>query len=153
MYFERQGCVGDKKLGGIVSCVICDRPEGRPEDVLVELTYSWVTAGHRACLPGTVCVVSRQHVVEPFELGDCDWWTECMQVARALNQLLEPAKMNYEIHGNTIPHLHLHLFPRMAHDPFVGKPIEAAAGLFERSPADLDRIRRAIVNAASAGTE
>lgn len=24
----------------------------------------------------------------------------------------EPRKMNYEIHGNTIPHLHLHIFPR-----------------------------------------
>ena len=27
-------------------------------------------------------------------------------------------KMNYEVHGNTIPHLHMHFFPRYAGDPF-----------------------------------
>ncbi|MGB6535125.1 MAG: hypothetical protein WBF58_04100 [Xanthobacteraceae bacterium] len=40
--------------------------------------------------------------------------------------------MNYEIHGNTIPHLHLHIFPRYRGDPFEGRPIDR--GLINASP-------------------
>jgi diadenosine tetraphosphate (Ap4A) HIT family hydrolase/catechol 2,3-dioxygenase-like lactoylglutathione lyase family enzyme len=134
----------------MMGCVICERRDGRPRDVLVELASSWVTGGRQACLPGYVCVVSRRHVIEPFELNDGGgWWTDCMLVARALNDELRPAKMNYEIHGNTVPHLHLHLYPRSDGDPFVGKPIDGGARLFERSAQDLDRLRRAIAKAAS----
>jgi diadenosine tetraphosphate (Ap4A) HIT family hydrolase len=133
-----------------LGCVICDRPGGRPLNVLVELSASWVTADPRACLPGYVCVVSRRHVDEPYLLDDGGvWLAECMLVARALGTELRPKKMNYEIHGNTIPHLHL--FPRFENDPFVGRPIDGAARSFERSPEDLERIRMAIVTAADQG--
>jgi len=74
-----------------------------------------------------------------------------MLVARALSTEIRPRKMNYEIHGNTIPHLHLHLFPRFENDPFAGRPIDGTARLFERSPADLERIRKAIATAADLG--
>jgi len=35
-----------------------------------------------------------------------------------------PRKLNYEIHGNTIEHLHLHVFPRFEGDAFAGRPID-----------------------------
>jgi diadenosine tetraphosphate (Ap4A) HIT family hydrolase len=35
-------------------------------------------------------------------------------------------KLNYEIHGNTLPHLHMHFFPRYAGDQFEGRAIEPA---------------------------
>ena len=47
-----------------------------------------------------------------------------MIVARALNEVLHPVKLNYEVHGNTIEHLHMHLYPRFADDAFVGRAIE-----------------------------
>ena len=132
-----------------LDCVICNNPDGRPRNVLVELPRSWVTAGPEACLPGYVCVVSRRHVEEPFDLNDGEaWWAECMLVAQALSAELRPKKMNYEIHGNTIPHLHLHLFPRTDDDPFVGRPIDGAAQLVTRSAAELARLRDAISSAA-----
>jgi len=31
--------------------------------------------------------------------------------ARALKHVTRAVKINYEIHGNTVPHLHMHLFP------------------------------------------
>ena len=128
-----------------IDCVICDETEGRPRDVLVELPSSWVTAQSEACLPGYVCVVSRQHVLEPFELDDGGaWWAECMLVARALERELRPKKVNYEIHGNSVRHLHLHVYPRVDHDPFEGRPIDGSEKLFLRSAQDLERLRRAI---------
>jgi diadenosine tetraphosphate (Ap4A) HIT family hydrolase len=130
--------------GLIPGCPICAR--GSPFDVLAELPSTWVTGGIDAPLPGYACVVSKRHVAEPFELRKADqigFWEDCMQAARALARLFNPRKMNYEIHGNTIPHLHMHLYPRYAGDPYEGRPINNEAP-FHRTSEDLARIGRSI---------
>ena len=45
------------------------------------------------------------------------------QVSAALTIAIRPVKMNYEIHGNSVPHLHMHLFPRYPGELFEGEPI------------------------------
>ncbi|HEY2072665.1 MAG TPA: HIT family protein [Gaiellaceae bacterium] len=118
--------------------------------MIAELDATWATAGAEAPLPGYVCVVSRRHVVEPYELPPDEmeaFWREAMHVARAVAAVVEPAKMNYEIHGNTIPHLHMHLFPRFAGDPYEGGPIDPNRATFARSPADLEHLAAAIAAA------
>ena len=133
-------------------CPICTR--GAPLDVIAELEATWVTAATEAPLPGYACVVSKRHVVEPFELQAAEltlFWGEAMLVARALCDLFEPTKMNYEIHGNTVPHLHMHLFPRFRGDPYVGGPIDPRRASFTRSPDDLKRLREALAAARRAG--
>jgi diadenosine tetraphosphate (Ap4A) HIT family hydrolase len=130
------------------ACPICSR--GEPLEVLADLDHAWITGGEIAPLPGYACVVSKQHVVEPFQLSGAEaaaFWSDAMLAARALDRLFMPMKMNYEIHGNTIPHLHLHLFPRFAEDPFVGRPIDPREARFTRSRDDLGRIRQALLNA------
>jgi len=71
-----------------------------------------------------------------------------MLVAKALSDLLSPAKMNYELHGNTIPHLHVHVYPRYVDDPFVEGPIDPRRASFVRPRDGLLRIRRAIRDAS-----
>jgi diadenosine tetraphosphate (Ap4A) HIT family hydrolase len=129
----------------VEACPICQR--GQPLDVIAEYESTWVTAGREAPLPGYVCVVSKEHVVEPFELltPELDtFWREAMLVARRLAGCVQPTKMNYEIHGNTIPHLHMHLFPRFAGDPYVGGPIDPTKAVFTRSAEELDHLRGAL---------
>ena len=75
---------------------------------------------------------------------------ECMAVARGLKKELNSRKLNYEIHGNTITHLHLHIYPRFSGDPFESRPIDGASSLFVRSRTDLDRLRNAIQSSLSA---
>jgi diadenosine tetraphosphate (Ap4A) HIT family hydrolase len=126
-------------------CPIC--AAGRPRDVIAEFPSSWVTAPAVAPLPGYVAVVSKSHVVEPYELAAEDraaFWEDVMTAARALARLLRPIKMNYEIHGNTIPHLHAHLYPRQTDDPFVGGPIDPTRASVSRTPSERHRIRQAI---------
>jgi diadenosine tetraphosphate (Ap4A) HIT family hydrolase len=126
-------------------CPICRR--GHPLDVIAELDATWVTAQPVAVLPGYACVVARRHVAEPFQLPDDEmvaFWRESMAVARALSSLFEPRKMNYEIHGNSMPHLHLHLYPRFTRDPFEGRPIAMDNPAFSRSADDLRRMADAI---------
>jgi diadenosine tetraphosphate (Ap4A) HIT family hydrolase len=80
-------------------------------------------------LPGYVCLVSKRHVREPFQLppGEREsFWQDVDAVARVLDEGLRPDKLNYEIHGNTVPHLHLHLFPRTRNDRFTGRPIDGS---------------------------
>ena len=131
-------------------CVIC--AAGQPLDIIAELPSCWVTAPRDAPLPGYVCVVARQHVIEPFEMNADDqacFWRDAMLVARAISDLLHPIKMNYEIHGNTLPHLHLHLFPRRPDDPYVGGPIDPRRASFTRSDAELDSLKEALATATS----
>jgi diadenosine tetraphosphate (Ap4A) HIT family hydrolase len=128
------------------TCPICSRPSRRPNDVVANLAVSWVTAGTNAPLPGYACVVAKRHVVEPYELAEREraaFWEDCMLAARGLADLFQPVKMNYEIHGNTIPHLHMHLYPRYAGDPYEGGPISNQAR-FTRTVLEVVRIGQAI---------
>lgn len=43
--------------------------------------------------------------------------------SRAIRQALNPDHMNYELLGNTNPHLHWHIVPRYKSDPRWGQPI------------------------------
>jgi diadenosine tetraphosphate (Ap4A) HIT family hydrolase len=57
---------------------------------------------------------------------------DLQRVAGALQEITGAVKMNYEIHGNTSPHLHVHLFPRYRGDPFENGPINPR--LIKESP-------------------
>ncbi|MGH2935522.1 MAG: HIT family protein [Gaiellaceae bacterium] len=132
------------------ACPICRR--GAPLDVIADYANVWVTAGEKGPLPAYVCVVSKEHVVEPFELPPDAldaFWREAMLVARVLAALAQPTKMNYEIHGNTIQHLHMHLYPRFAGDPYVGGPIDPGRAVFTRTAEELERLGRALNREAS----
>jgi len=126
-------------------CPICARPP--PADhVVAETERCWVTADEMATLPGYVCVTAKHHAVEPYELAKADqvgFFSDCMAVAKAVAGVLRPVKMNYEIHGNTIPHLHMHLFPRTPEDPYVGFVITNRVW-FRRSREELDQLGAAI---------
>jgi diadenosine tetraphosphate (Ap4A) HIT family hydrolase len=45
------------------------------------------------------------------------------RLSAAVQQVTGAVKLNYEVHGNTIPHLHMHFYPRYPGDPFEGGPI------------------------------
>jgi diadenosine tetraphosphate (Ap4A) HIT family hydrolase len=136
-------------------CVIC--AAGRPLDIIADGPRCWTTASARAALPGYVCVVSKTHAVEPFDLPDDEqaaFWLEVSAVARAVRDTVRSPKINYEIHGNTIEHLHVHIFPRYSADPFTNAPIDAASRRFDRSAAELEELSVAIrtaLNARSSG--
>lgn len=136
------------------SCVICRAQ--LPDHVIAAGDLTWVTAGPAAPLPGYVCLVSRVHVAEPFELptaAQAVFWQEVCAVARAIRDATDARKINYEIHGNTIEHLHLHVFPRYPGDPFQGRPIDGASHAFHRSPESLARLAAVAASALEPGAD
>jgi diadenosine tetraphosphate (Ap4A) HIT family hydrolase len=92
------------------------------------------------------------HVAEPTELSDEEaqrFWREVLVVGKALEEVLRPVKMNYNLLGNSIPHLHTHVVPRYADDPRPGWPfpfpeVEPPAMSDDVLERDLDALRAAI---------
>ena len=73
----------------------------------------------------TIVIWRGRHVAEPTELTDDEaarFWLEVLRVGRALESALEPVKVNYDLLGNSLPHLHVHVVPRYADDPKPGWP-------------------------------
>ena len=107
------------------ACPICCRQE--PLGVIATLEASWVTMQEFAAVPGYVCLVSRIHAVELHDLAQdvaAAFMRDAQKVSRALSAATRAVKLNYEIHGNSLPHLHMHFFPRYRGDRFEGKPID-----------------------------
>jgi diadenosine tetraphosphate (Ap4A) HIT family hydrolase len=88
----------------------------------------------------------------PTELTDAEaaaYGSEVLRVGRALEAVLEPVKLNYDVLGNTVPHLHTHIVPRYADDPRPGWPFpfpdpDPGAMPDDRLAADAEALRRAI---------
>jgi diadenosine tetraphosphate (Ap4A) HIT family hydrolase len=107
------------------ACPICRR--GEPLDLLLEQEASWLSMPGRAPMTGYACLVSKIHAVELYDLAEPQaeaFMRDTRRVSAALAEATGAVKLNYEIHGNTLPHLHLHLFPRYPGDLFEGGPID-----------------------------
>ncbi len=73
----------------------------------------------------TTVIWRGRHVAEPTELDAGEaagWWRELVEVGRAIERRFGPVKLNYELLGNSVPHLHAHVMPRYADDPRPGWP-------------------------------
>lgn len=110
------------------ACPICMR--GQPLDIIAVLETSWLTMQEKAPVRGYACLVLRTHAVELHELDEAAalaFMRDIRRVSRALCKITGAIKLNYEIHGNTLPHLHMHFFPRYRGDAFGGGPIDTRA--------------------------
>ena len=67
-----------------------------------------------------------RHVAEPMELSGDEasaYWQEVLDVARAVEHQYMPLKVNIEMLGNSVPHLHTHIRPRYLDDGFPMGPL------------------------------
>ncbi len=143
----------ERKRG--VGCPICE--QGRPEETergirffSGELTDAYLSRGGIQRGLSHVYFHAR-HVVEPTELASMEatgFWRELLHAGRAIERVFEPVKMNYDILGNSVPHLHVHLVPRYADDPRPEWPFpfpeeEPPPFPDEQVRADAERLRAA----------
>lgn len=118
-----------EQLSG-AACSLC--AEGRPDVSGARLRFfsSAVSDGylHRGGVQrGYVVVIWRgRHVVDPTELAADEamaLWADVMQVSRAMQRVYRPLKMNYQMLGNRIAHLHWIIAPRFVDDVAPGDPL------------------------------
>ena len=109
-------------------CPMCSRWEDDPDLRIVELTHSYVILNRDQFFPGYTLLFTKSHVTELFHLERemrAELMEEVSRVARALSEVLSPDKINYELLGNMVAHMHWHLVPRFASDPLWPRPIWA----------------------------
>jgi diadenosine tetraphosphate (Ap4A) HIT family hydrolase/predicted kinase len=73
----------------------------------------------------SVVVWRGRHVSDPTELSADearDYFNEVLRVGRAIEKRYKPIKMNFEMLGNSLPHLHTHVVPRYLDDGEPGHP-------------------------------
>jgi diadenosine tetraphosphate (Ap4A) HIT family hydrolase len=111
-------------------CVMCDDDRSDENSNGIRFfTGLWSDAylGRSGPARGYAYVIWRgRHVAEPTELSDVEafgYWGEVLHVARAIEQFYAPCKMNYQLLGNAVPHLHTHVIPRYVDDAAPGRPL------------------------------
>jgi diadenosine tetraphosphate (Ap4A) HIT family hydrolase len=112
------------------NCPVCNQlpmPEGEVD--IKELKYSTLGASINAQgkLYGKCHLTSKVHNVHFYDMDEDDmnnFMSDLRIVAKALHKVTEAIKINYEIHGNSTPHLHCHLFPRYIDDDYASMAID-----------------------------
>lgn len=75
---------------------------------------------------GWTVLVLKRHAVELFHLSRDERARLIEEVALVASHLadeLQAVKINYELLGNQLPHVHWHLIPRLANDPAPLEPV------------------------------
>ena len=107
-------------------CIMCARVAGEGPLFIADLGTSRAYLNEDQFFPGWVFVVLTRHAVELYDLEAREraaMIEEVNRVAQALARVHRPVKMNYELLGNQVPHIHWHLVPRLAADPEPHAPI------------------------------
>ena len=105
---------------------MCSKWHDEPLFRIAELEQTYVFLNRDQFFPGYSFVVAKEHVVELFHLNE-EIRTKVMEevtaVAAALASAFQPDKVNYELLGNMVPHMHWHIVPRFRSDPLWPRPI------------------------------
>jgi diadenosine tetraphosphate (Ap4A) HIT family hydrolase len=135
----------------VKNCLICRRIEdiksGQNPYFVQEMQTGYVVLGDFQMYQGYTLFLSKIHVSELHELKENRnlFLQEMGQVSEAVFKAFKPRKLNYELLGNSDPHLHWHIIPRYADDPLPQSPIWAIdrkirnAGQHKPSPDELTR--------------
>jgi diadenosine tetraphosphate (Ap4A) HIT family hydrolase len=112
------------------SCLICDRVkairQGDNPSFVAELSTGYVVLGDFQYWKGYTLFLYKQHIAELHDLEPdlrLRFLKEMSIVAEAVYRAFSPDKLNYELLGNSEPHLHWHLFPRRKDEPDPKQPV------------------------------
>lgn len=114
----------------MTECPICSRWETDSDMRICERERSYVVLNRDQYFPGYVLLFTKIHQTELFQLDRtvrCQLIEEVSEVAAALYAAFNPAKINYELLGNMVPHIHWHLVPRFTTEALWPRPIWAEA--------------------------
>ena len=131
------------------ACVFCQRVQRHPTapdpDTICEFRNSIAYLGRWQFYQGYTVLVAKAHATELDQLTDRvrrEFLDEMCTVARAIGLEFKPRKLNYELLGNHVPHLHWHIFPRYADDENLHLPVWLDTVVAERDPSRTHRFEQ-----------
>lgn len=103
-----------------VTCKACAGEWPVKDHLIADLGMTTAYLFDDQFFPGWTVLVLKRHATELFDLTKDERGQlieEVSLVATALAMAFEPVKINYELLGNQLPHVHWHIIPRLAGDP------------------------------------
>ena len=107
-------------------CKACQGTWPRQDHFIADLGSSKVYLHDDQFFPGWTVVVFQRHATELFQLTASERFQlieEVNRVAAISADVHHAKKMNYELLGNQLPHIHWHIIPRLANDPAPLEPV------------------------------
>lgn len=114
------------------NCPVCHLIESnKSEDehgiFIADLSFSRLFLAKNQYVQGYCVLMCHRHVIEPYELTAderTNYFNDLALVGKALEKAFKADKLNYNILGNIIPHLHTHILPRYFTDDAPNRPID-----------------------------
>jgi diadenosine tetraphosphate (Ap4A) HIT family hydrolase len=135
-------------IGEPMTCPFCEKlsrlDELAPDELVWRFPHSVALLGPWQYSSGYCVLVARRHATELHQLADDQrraYLDEMTLLAHAIETCFRPRKMNCELLGNQVPHLHWHLFPRRADDPDTLKPAWLALERAEHDATERARLQ------------
>jgi diadenosine tetraphosphate (Ap4A) HIT family hydrolase len=107
-------------------CNACSGQWPRADHFIADMGLSMAYLHDDQFFPGWTVVVFKRHATELFHLAPTEriqLMEEVSRAAKILTKVFEAKKINYELLGNQLPHIHWHLIPRLATDPAPLEPV------------------------------
>ncbi|MFA7676420.1 MAG: HIT family protein [Candidatus Shapirobacteria bacterium] len=111
-------------------CFVCERikliKENKNPYFVKEMETGYVIIEDYQFYKGYIIFLCKEHKKELHELDPNfrkKFLEEMSEVAEAVFKTFKPEKLNYELLGNTVSHMHWHLIPRYKNDAIPDKPI------------------------------
>jgi diadenosine tetraphosphate (Ap4A) HIT family hydrolase len=133
------------------SCKACQGTWPREDHFIADLGLSKAFLHDDQFFSGWTVVVFKRHTTELFHLAPTEriqMMEEVNLVAKTLAEVFEAKKINYELLGNQLPHIHWHVIPRLTDDPSPLDPVWLVQHEpILRSGPDLQRTRQRLQQA------
>ncbi len=108
------------------TCKACRGSWPRRDHFIADLGQSKAYLHDDQFFLGWTVVVFQRHATELFHLTPaerCRLIEEVNHVAKTLTDIYHATKINYELLGNQLPHIHWHVIPRLKSDPAPLEPV------------------------------
>lgn len=100
-----------------MSCLYCD-DKAKLDSLMIpicDLKVSKLYLFREQTYYGRCVVAYKDHGRELFDLSDeevAELFADVKRVGAAINKAVNPAKVNYGMFSDTLPHLHIHIAPK-----------------------------------------
>lgn len=108
------------------SCKACNGSWPKTDHFIADLGLSKAYLHDDQFFPGWTVVVFKRHATELFHLAPTEriqLMEEVSRLARVLAEIFDAHKINYELLGNQLPHIHWHVIPRLKNDHAPLEPV------------------------------
>jgi diadenosine tetraphosphate (Ap4A) HIT family hydrolase len=109
-----------------IMCKACSGAWPRKDHFIADLGLTTAYLHDDQFFLGWTVLVLQRHATELFHLSPqerAQLIEEVSWTAEVLSEEFQTRKVNYELLGNQLPHIHWHLIPRLASDPAPLNPV------------------------------